>query len=111
MPDHPSTVTLFAANTITIVSSSFAHPSASTEVQLRSLENGAPKPVPLSRFYKWLLVGLIVLAGLCVVAIVGLVFFVSPEPTSAQKDALALLTHLVSVVIGLVAGLFTGKQL
>jgi len=57
------------------------------------------------------LVGLIVFAGLCVIAIVGLVFFVSPEPTSAQKDALALLTHLVSLVIGLVAGLFTGKQL
>ena len=51
-----NTATIFAANTITIVSSSFAHPSA-------------------------------------------------------QKDALALLTHLVSVVIGLVAGLFTGKQL
>jgi hypothetical protein len=106
-----STVTLFASNTATIVASSFAHPSASTEVQLRSLEDGAPKNVPLSTFYRWLLVGLIVFAVLCVVAIVILAFFVSPEQTAAQKDAVALLKYLAVTIIGMAVGLFTGKQL
>jgi len=109
-----SRVVLYAANTATIVSSSFAQPSVSTAVPLRALDDenlGAPRPVPLSRFFRRLLVGLMVFGAFCVAAIVILAFFVSPEQTPAQKDAVALLTHLVSVIIGLLVGLFTGKQI
>jgi hypothetical protein len=109
-----SRVALFAANTATIVSSSFAQPSASTAVPLRALDDenlGVPRPVQLSKFYRRLLVGLIVFGALCVVVIVILAFFVAPEQTQAQKEAVGLLIHLVSAIIGLVLGLFTGKQL
>jgi hypothetical protein len=105
-----NTATIFAANTKTILGSSFGNLSEPTTVQLRSLDDKTPKDAPLSRFYKRLLVGLIVFGGLCVVAIVGFAI-AFPEQTSAQKDAVALLTHLATLIFGMVVGLFTAKQL
>ncbi len=105
-----NTATIFAANTKTIVASSFENLSEPTTVQLRSLDDKTPKDAPLSTFFKRLLVGLIVFGGLCVVAIVGLAI-AFPEQTTAQKDAVALLTHLATLIFGMVVGLFTAKQL
>jgi len=52
-----------------------------------------------------------VFGAFCVAAIVILAFFVSPEQTAAQKDAVALLNYLAVLIIGMAVGLFTGKQL
>ena len=83
-----SRVVLYAANTATIMSSSFANPSVSATVPLRALDDenlGATRPVPLSRFYRRLLVGLMVFGAICVVAIVILAFFVAPEQPQHRK--------------------------
>jgi hypothetical protein len=55
-----NTATIFAANTKTIVASSFENLSEPTTVQLRSLDDKTPKDAPLSTFFKRLPVGLMI---------------------------------------------------
>jgi hypothetical protein len=84
-----SLFTSLAANTATIATSIVQSPGHNSIVQLVPLfqsgrEKEAIKPVPLSSFYKKLVIGILVIAGVCLLIEVTLGF---TWPTHRRPDA------------------------
>ena len=109
-----------ASNTSVIVQSVFSNPTKDSMVLLnwqpseeKSQETISPNrlspPVHLSRFYKQVVIGVLVAAVVCLLIEVALGFAWS-NPTSAQQTAIAAIDFGWKSGVGLIIGLLTGKQ-